>query len=466
MTIHNQKCRAIGYIGVDVLNNATICNEAPALLAAGVPLEIASVYRFVKPTFYKETTLDKLARDIHHLYPLGVFHAARDLVVALCVFRWRFFRALWGAIRCPAEGRRQRLRILFHVLPAACLAVHWRRKRIGHIHAHWAHTATTIAMHAAEMLGIGFSFTGHANDLFVHRVGLVGKVGRARFIVCISEYHRRFYLNLGADPRRLEVVYCGIDLERFTATSRHDKPRDPARALRILSIGRLVEKKGFHDLIAACGLLRDRKVHFDCVIAGSGPWQRRLRYQLTRLDLQKQVQITGETVLQEDLPRLLQSAAVFALPCVRDRQGDMDGLPQVLIEAMASRVPAVSTWLVGIPDLVRHRVNGLLVGPRDVEALADELHRILIDSGLRGCLAEEAEVFARAHFGRDETVRRLKALFLWAASTPGNSPPEVQFSAAPSAETCYDDEGSPDSRQFPRVEEQRREPEMAGVNQV
>lgn len=430
--------RTIGYIGVDVLNNATICNEATGLLDAGVELQVASVYRFSNPTFYKDSTLAKLAGRIEHLYPLGWIRMIIELILAPFVFGGGFFGAIGGALSCPAEGFKQRLRLLFHLLPAIRLAMLWREKSIGHIHAHWAHTATTVAMHTAKLLGISFSFTGHANDLFVHRVGLEGKVRRARFIVCISEYHRRFYLDLGADPERLQVVYCGIDLGRFTSTSGPVGEIEEPGPLSILSVGRLVEKKGFHDLIEACGLLRDRGVYFKCTIAGSGPWEDRLRKTIADLDLHKYVTVTGKIVLQEDLPALLQTAAVFALPCVRDAEGDMDGLPQVLIESMASAVPAVSTWLVGIPDLIRHESNGLLVPSGNVNLLADELHRIIADDKLRHNLASAAEIWAREYFGRGETVRRLKTLFNWAASTPGNAPADFQFPPAPGSEACYD----------------------------
>ena len=110
--------RNVGYLGVDVLNNATICNEAPALLAEGVPLEVASVYRFEKPTFYSNKTLEDLAGRIEHLYPLGLFRTSWDLVRAPFVFGRRFWKALAGAVFCPAEGVKQKFRILFHLLPA------------------------------------------------------------------------------------------------------------------------------------------------------------------------------------------------------------------------------------------------------------------------------------------------------------------------------------------------------------
>jgi glycosyltransferase involved in cell wall biosynthesis len=422
--------RVTGYIGVDVLNNATVCNEAVGLIGAGIPLDIVSVYRFDRPTYYQQSSLADLGDRVHALYPLSWMATAWALFCAPWVFGIHFWTTLAKMIASPAEGWRQRARLAGHFIPAVCLAMYWRKKRIGHIHAHWAHTATTIAMHAAGLLGIGFSFTGHANDLFVHRVALVAKLRRARFVVCISEFHRRFYLALGADPSRLQVVYCGIDTDRF-------QPRENLsdaiawRRPRILGVGRLVEKKGFHHLIAACATLRDRGLNCECVIAGSGPEEVSLRQLVNRLDLADRVTITGRAVLQEDLESLLQSAAVFALPCVKDRDGDMDGLPQVLIEAMACGVPSVSTVLVGIPDLIRDGWNGLLVPAEEVLPLADALEQLIINPEWATSLGTRGMEWARLHFDRSEAIRRLREHFLWAAATPGNNPPEHLWQSAP-----------------------------------
>ena len=318
-----------------------------------------------------------------------------------------------GAFTGKVEGPRQRFKTLAHLIPALRLAYLWRKQGIGHVHCQWAHTATTIGMHAAEMLGVGFSFMGHANDLFVHRVALEDKVARARFILCISEYHRRFYLDLGADPSRLHVVYCGISLDRFRDT----QPFEPGKR-KVVSVGRLVEKKGFDDLIRACALLRDRGEEFECVIAGSGPQYRELEGLIAKLDLKGRVSITGRAILQEDIPAFLREARLFALPCVKDSDGDMDGLPQVLIESMACGVPAVSTFLVGMPDLIRDGENGLLVPTRDVEATADAIARLLNDDELTQRFGAAAETWAKAHFGRDELVDRLERVFRWATETP------------------------------------------------
>lgn len=425
---------SVGYIGVDILNNATICNETTALLQRDVPLDLVSVYKFSRPTYYQEKSLELLDNRIHHLYPMRLFGTLWQIALAPFVFRRNFFRTIWKALTGKVEGPKQRLKVLGHLLPALKLAHYWRHRSIGHVHCQWAHTATTIGMHAAELLGVGFSFMGHANDLFVHRVALEDKIKRARFTLCISEYHRQFYLDLGADPRRLHVVYCGVSLDRFQTLSA-PAPQRPSR--RIVSVGRLVEKKGFDVLIRACGELRDRKVDFECVIAGSGPEYRRLQALVESLHLEAHVRITGEAMLQEDMPEFLRSGRLFCLPCVQDSEGDMDGLPQVLIESMACRVPTVATFLVGIPDLVRDGENGLLVEPQDVVSCADAIEEILENEALGAEFGRRAEQWANAHFGREELARRLDDVFSWCLKNPGESAPVTLLAAAPGSAEAY-----------------------------
>jgi colanic acid/amylovoran biosynthesis glycosyltransferase len=171
-------------------------------------------------------------------------------------------------------------------------------------------------------------------------------------------------------------------------------------------------------------------VTFTCCIVGSGPLEAALRDQVARLGIGDYVEVTGETAMQEDLPGLLRSARVFALPCVRDRDGDMDGLPQVLIEAMMVARPCVSTDLVGIPDLVIDGRTGLLVQPGDPHSLSDAIEVLLRDPAEADRLGREAERWARAHFTLVEAVARLRALFGEALAEPGTAPPAIRLEPA------------------------------------
>jgi glycosyltransferase involved in cell wall biosynthesis len=229
-------------------------------------------------------------------------------------------------------------------------------------------------MYGAWLLGKSFSFTGHAADIFRDRVALRDKIRRADFIICISEFHRQFFLNEGARPSQLQIMYCGIDVEQFSPAQAPQ--RLPGQRVRIRSSGRLVEKKGFDILIEACRILRDHGRDFECVIAGSGPLQKPLAAQIQQAQLGDRVKLTGEEIKQEQIPGFMHEGDIYCLPCVWASDNDVDGLPQMLMEAMACGLPAISTRLVGIPDLVIEGKTGLLVEPRNPQQLAEAIAKL------------------------------------------------------------------------------------------
>ncbi len=433
------KPKHVGYIGVDVLNNATICNEAAGLISKGVPLAIAMVKDFDRSLFNEG--LVELSTVRAAMISFGAMSRGRKIVdIALAPLRFpiRFWYMVVAALATRCEGSRQKAALLWQIIPAIGIVSQWRRMGydIGHLHAHWAHTAAGVAQHASRLLGVGFSMTGHANDLFVHQVALKSKIRNARFIHAISEYHRRFYLEKGASQTRLPVVYCGIDTHRFDS-GMFGNPS--TRFKHFVAVGRLVEKKGFHHLIEACLYLKDRGHQFQCLIAGSGPEENRLRSLVELYGLDQHVHISGDHMPQDKLPQLLGSFRFMVLPCVRDSEGDMDGLPQVLMEAMACGRPVISTKLVGIPDLIRHEMDGLLVTTGNVPELVDAIDRMLTDDAMVDRMGESSAEYVRQYFDRNSNVDRVAALFQWALETPGHSAPpcNLLWPAAPGAYTAY-----------------------------
>jgi glycosyltransferase involved in cell wall biosynthesis len=262
-------------------------------------------------------------------------------------------------------------------------------------------------MYGAWLLDVPFSFTGHAADLFRERVALCDKIQRADFIVCISRFHRDFYLANGAREEQLHIVYCGIDLSEFES-----RPlREDAARPRVVSVGRLVEKKGFADLLEACALLSDRGVDLECIIAGRGPLEEDLRRRAEERGVADRVTVTGEEIRQEELPDFLATADVFAQPCVQARDGDVDGIPRTLMEAMAIGRPCVSTEVAGIPDLIQDGHSGLMVEPGNSAALADAIARLFTDRALCKQLVAGGHEQLRAEFDLSNCLDPLAALF-------------------------------------------------------
>lgn len=382
----------IHYMTTQGVGQPWVGNELRVVGSAGVPFVLHAMRPPQHAHFTSEWALE-MDRATRVLYPIPPVALARDVLVAPLRFGARFWSALGNALFAPKESLRARLAMLAHLAVACHWAVMLRDDDVSAIHAQWAHSSASIAMYGAWLLGVPFSFTGHATDLFRHRVGLRDKIRRASFIGCISRFHRDFFRSEGAREEQLRIVYCGVDVKALSPSTR--APRSD-RHPTILSAGRLVEKKGFEYLIDAVRILTNRNMDVRCVIRGSGPLDAALQQRIDDARVAEHVTLVPKPLTQEELPAFMAQGDVFCLPCVWASDDDVDGLPQMLMEAMACGVPAVSTRLVGIPDLVEDEVTGLLAEPRDAEALANCLERILED-------AEFADRVARA--GREHVER-------------------------------------------------------------
>jgi glycosyltransferase involved in cell wall biosynthesis len=382
----------IHYMTTNGVGNAWVGNELRVVGRAGIRFVLHSLIR-PPPTFFSSEDVRAMDRDMHVLYPLPRLAAAKSVALAPLRYKGRFASALWNALTGRRESARNRVVGFYHLLVACHFAAGLDPDEVSLIHSQWIHSGGTVAMYGAWLLGKPFSFTGHAADLFRERAALADKIDRAAFIVCISNFHREFFLKHGARPEQLHIAYCGIDTSHFAPRLRERSPGEP---FRIRSSGRLVEKKGFDWLVRACELLRDRGVNFECVIAGSGPLETALRDQIRAANLEPLVTVTGKPLNQEDIPDFMHGGDAYCLPCVWASDDDVDGLPQMLMEAMACGLPAVSTRLVGIPDLILHEQTGLLVEPKRADEIADALIRLMNDAPLAKRLSEA---------GREHVVR-------------------------------------------------------------
>ena len=278
----------------------------------------------------------------------------------------------------------------------AVLVRRWtRRRNISHVHVHFGGYAARVAFLSRLMGGPSYSVTLHAFDIFRENVNpalLRDVIATSAFCVTVSDFNARYLRDrINADAARVRVLYNGIPLSRFPFSE------EPREAGTILSVGRLIEKKGFIHLIRACGLLRDAGVLNRCDIVGDGPLKDELKSEIARQNLKGRVNLVGAWP-QERVAEALRSASVFALPCVEAKDGNMDALPTVLLEAMAAGCPCVSTRLSGIPEIIEDAVTGRLVEPGDESGLANAIRQVLSNR-------EEAERFSLA--GRE----RAEALF-------------------------------------------------------
>ena len=322
------------------------------------------------------------------------------------------FAQAWRDRRAPLSGPRkiylkewlQAIALADRVLAAG---------DVRHLHAHFAHGTTTITWHAATIAGLPFSFTGHARDIYSTKLNRPGWLRRkllaARFVVTCTEANVR-HLKAIAPAADVHLVYHGLsaDLTRLISTD----GAAPARNghLRVLGVGRLVAKKGFDVLVDACAELAGRGVRFEALIVGQDDAEGdALRRRVAAHGLADAVRLPGPMGPQELLDEYRRASAL-CMPC-RLLDQDRDGIPNVLVEAMAAGAPVVATPVSGIPELVEDGVNGLLVPPEDPGALADALLRLHTDAALAGRLAATGRDTVRERFDGERLAGTLAALF-------------------------------------------------------
>lgn len=317
----------------------------------------------------------------------------------------RYCRTLLQALRYCRWG------VVRRFFQAVYLANLLRREPVTHLHAHFATAPALIAMFSNWLTGIPYTFTAHARDIYVDTQPelLRAEMQRAKAVITVSEYNRRYLVSQvsPASNGKVHCIYNGLDVSEFEF--RYPGERNPGPPV-ILSVGRLIEKKGFSDLILASDVLRRRGRCFQVEIIGTGPLRNSLERQVKKLGLDDRVKLLGAQP-QEMVRLSYHRASVFALACVITPEGDRDGIPTVLLEAMASGTPVVATAVSGIPELIDSERDGLLVPQNSPVMLANAIDRLLAEPQLRDSLARGARAKIEVRFAIDRSAAQLLALF-------------------------------------------------------
>lgn len=370
---------AIAYVAarLPTLSETFVYREALGLQSRGRSIVPVTVRTPLTP--FGDSRLDQLAADAVRVYSAAT---AGALLPAIVTRPGAFIRAIGDAGSADLEGVKARAKFLFQAWMGLAAAWRLRGRGIGHVHAHLANTPATIALYLARGLRVKFSFTGHANDLFVHREALRFKLEQAAFVSSISRWHQNFYEGIAPGGSR-PVIRCSVTV-----------PELADFGANIVSVGRLVPKKGFDLLIRAFARLERPGVRL--IIAGDGPERAALAALAEAEDVADRVDLLGSRPHAEALA-LIRSGAVFALPCRTSTTGDRDGIPVVLMEAMAAGKPVIAGRLETIAELVEDGVSGLLVPPDDVGSLTVALQR-LVDDPVSG---REMGLAGRAHVEKE-----------------------------------------------------------------
>ena len=418
--------RTIGYMlkRYPRLSETFILNEMRALERLGTQLHVFSLMRpedalshpavlelQAPVTYFPETWAAKI--------PAVAKAHATMLLTAPLRYMHAAGLALWWSMlsRRPFSVWKQFLR-------SGYMAVACRQQQIQHLHAHFANAPAIVARLVSVMCNIPYSFTTHAKDLYLTpKKVLRRRIDSANFVLTCTRHNLEYLQSFlpQQDWHKIHLVYHGIDLAAFPFPTGNAKAAtsDGNSAAKIipivlsvpliLSVGRLVPKKGLNDLISACQLMKARGVKFRCAIVGEGPLRGELESQISKLGLADTVTLLG-AMAHDRLVAFYGQASVFALSPQVMEDGDRDGIPNVLAEAMAAGLPVVSTRVSGIPELVEDGHTGLLVGPKDPAALADAIERLLNDPAKSQSLAVAARRKMEDSFECWETTKAVQTL--------------------------------------------------------
>ncbi len=300
-----------------------------------------------------------------------------------------------------------------HLLQGCYLAglLH-RSPEVIHLHAHFAHSPTSVALFGSLMADIPFSFTGHAKDIYTqNREQLREKIDLAKLVVTCTGYNKQFLDKLAPDTRTpVHPVYHGIDLRLFHSSSNRRRPEPP---YRILTVARMTAKKGIDTILESLALLRKQGIDFHYTLIGDGDLKDKIMDQIFRLDLQDHCRWLG-TLPHEQVIREFEQADVFVLGCRVAPDGDRDGIPNVLVESLAMGLPAVGTIVSALPEIIRPGETGLLAEPDNPSSLAGALHELLTNTSLRKKCIQQGYELVGSRFNNQRLIQDLATIYLQA----------------------------------------------------
>jgi glycosyltransferase involved in cell wall biosynthesis len=387
------------------VSHTFILREVEALRRLGLTVHTASVHR-TGPEHQRGPSEKEAARTTFYL--LEAAKSVGPLIAAQApalTAPGRYFGTLARAWRLRAPGMRAALYQLFYFAEATILARHLRAEGVAHLHNHFAGPSASVSMLAARLAGIGYSFTLHgpADLAEPARWRLGEKIAGARFVACISHYARSQAMLLSdpADWKKLKIIHCGVEPELYT---RRDTADDKG-PLHLVFVGRLAPVKGLRVLVEALAARNGGDVRL--TVVGDGP--ERAALEAMAAPLGEKVRFTGFRS-QEEVAAILATAHGFILPSFAE------GVPVVLMEALAAGLPVIATRITGVPELVEDGVSGFLVTPGDPAALRDAIERLnaLPDRGR--AMGARGRARVRAEFDVSAEAARMASLFIDSAS--------------------------------------------------
>jgi glycosyltransferase involved in cell wall biosynthesis len=394
------------------ISHSFIAREVRALRKLGLRVDTFGIHRSQARHVVTAGDAEAL-RDTYAVMPPHWPGFLSAHLYAVVTRPWRYLGALILALRQPPAGEKGRVRDLAHFAEAVPIWRECRRRGLRHVHAHFTRPSADVALLASHVAGgeLSWSFTAHGVDIPLDRPErLAEKVRRAAWVVCVSDYGRAQVMGL-VETRfwaKVHLIRCGVDPEEFSPPPRRSGWDG---GLRILTVGRTEPVKGHAVLLDAVALLAERGVETCTTVVGDGSLLARLRERAAELGIAGRVRFAG-SVGQDRIRDQYAAADVFCLPSFGE------GVPVVLMEAMAMELPVVASRVMGVPELVEHGVSGLLVAPARSDLLADALGRLAADRALRARMGKAGRAAVARRFDPDVAAELLRRLLV--TSTNGS----------------------------------------------
>ncbi len=395
--------------GYPRLSETFIAQEILGLEKSGLDIDIVSLRHPYDPATHPVHA--EIKAPVHYL-PEYLHQEPMRVLRALAKVRSMpgFRRALsvWASDLSNDKSRNRIRRFGQAAVLAAELG-----SNISRLHAHFIHTPASVTAYAALILDIPWTCSAHAKDIWTSPDWeLSGKLNDMGWVSVCTRYGAEHLASLTPFPEKVKLVYHGLDLERFPSPDIAGSDRDGSDRddpVRLLTVGRAVEKKGLDNLMNALAAL-PKTLHWRWDHVGGGELLDKLKAQAAELQLRGKISWHG-AIPQQDVIALYRESDVFVLPCRVAKDGDRDGLPNVLVEAQSQRLPCVSTPVSGVTELIENNVNGLLVEPDNPDELAGALTELIGNPAQRHRLGKEGEQIVRSKFSHEHGLIQLKALF-------------------------------------------------------
>ena len=380
------------------LTTTFIDREIRALRSMGVQVRVISIR---KPHTILAHTQEQLQAITSYLLPVSWRRFITGHVRFFVQKPITYFGTLLELLTSHHPNLTARLKSVLHFAEGVYAAEWVREEKCDHIHAHFVDRASTVALVSSRLLNVPYSVTAHANDIYVRPELLDLKFSQASFVSTCTGYNRQHLEKEFKLNGKLHCIYHGLELGAY-----QPELSVSSGIPMITSVGQLKEKKGFSYLLEACQILKEKGYPFHCQIVGEGPLRSKLEQQIRNLSLESHVMLNG-ALPHERVIAQMKSSTMFVLPCVMGSDGDRDGIPNVILEAMAMQLPVISTNHSGIPEVVIDEVNGLLVPMEDAKSLAQAMARLLDQPELRHQMGERGRQLVAEKFDAKHNASRL-----------------------------------------------------------